>query len=35
MECPKGKMQEVFEAIKKVHPYDKFTIDAVEINRFE
>jgi hypothetical protein len=35
MECPKEKMKEVFEAVKKVHPYDKFTIDAVEIKRFE
>src|SRR3989344_3726236 len=35
MECPKEKMQEVFEAVKKVHPYDKFTIDAVDITRFE
>lgn len=35
MECPKDKMQKVFEAVKKVHPYDKFTIDASEIKRFE
>jgi hypothetical protein len=35
MECPKEKMQEVLEAVKKVHPYDKFTIDAFEIRRFE
>lgn len=35
MECPKEKMQDVFEAVKKVHPYEKFTIDAVEIKRFE
>ena len=35
MECPKEKMQEVINAVKKVHPYDKFTIDAMEIKRFE
>lgn len=35
MECPKEKMPAVFAAVKKVHPYDKFTIDAVEIDRFE
>src|SRR3990167_1898692 len=35
MECPKEKMQEVVKAVIKVHPYDKFTIDAVEIERFE
>lgn len=35
MECPEEKMKEVFEAVKKVHPYEKFTIDAVEIIRFE
>jgi len=35
MECPKEKMQEVFKAVKKIHPYDKFTIDAVEVKRFE
>lgn len=35
MECPKGKIQRVVEAVKKVHPFDKFTIDAVEITRFE
>ncbi len=34
MECPKEKMKEVFAAVKKVLPYDKFTIDAVEIERF-
>lgn len=35
MECPKEKMRGIFEAVKKIHPYDKFTIDAVEIKRFE
>lgn len=35
MECPKEKMKEVFEAIRKIHPYDKITTDAVEIERFE
>jgi hypothetical protein len=35
MECPKEKMQDVSEAIRKVHPYDKITIDAISIERFE
>ena len=35
MECPEEKIQDVLEAVKKVHPYDKFTIDAFEIKRFE
>ena len=35
MECPKEKIHDVFNAVKKVHPYDKFTIDALEIKRFE
>lgn len=35
MECLREKMQDVLTAVKKVHPYDKFTIDAVEIDRFE
>ena len=35
MECPKDSMQAVTEAIKAVHPYDKISIDAVEIKRFE
>lgn len=35
MECPKEKMQEVFEAVRKVHPYDKISLDAVIIERFE
>ena|SRR3989344_2605340 len=35
MECPKEKMQEVFEAVRKAHPYDKISIDAVSIERFE
>ena len=35
MECLKEKMLQVFEAIRKVHPYDKIAIDAVEITRFE
>ena len=35
MECPKEKMKEVFEAIRKVHPYDQISLDAVAIERFE
>lgn len=35
MECPKEKMKEVFDAIRNVHPYDKISIDAVLIERFE
>lgn len=35
MECPKDKLRDVFEEVKKVHPYDKFTIDAFEITRLE
>lgn len=35
MECPKEKMKEVFEAVRKVHPYDKIAIDAVAIEWFE
>lgn len=35
MECEKDDMSYVFDAIRKVHPYDKITIDAVEIKRFE
>jgi len=35
MECEKTDMQYVFDAIRKVHPYDKIAIDAVEIVRFE
>ncbi|OGG05982.1 hypothetical protein A3D05_03345 [Candidatus Gottesmanbacteria bacterium RIFCSPHIGHO2_02_FULL_40_24] len=35
MECPKEKMQKVFEAVRKVHPYDKISIDAFSIERFE
>lgn len=35
MECPKEKMQSVTDAVKLVHPYDKISLDAVEITRFE
>jgi len=35
MECPKEKMQTVFEAVRKAHPYDKISIDTVLIERFE
>lgn len=35
MECNQKNMQKVFEAIKKVHPYDKISIDAVLINRYQ
>ena len=35
MECSKEKMQEVFMAIKKVHPYEKIALDAVSFERFE
>ncbi len=35
MECPKDKMKAVFEAVRAVHPYDKISLDAVEIERFE
>lgn len=35
MECPKTKLEKVFKAIRKVHPYDKIAIDVVEITRFE
>ena len=35
MECPKDKIKEVINAVKKVHPYDKIAIDAVSIERFE
>lgn len=35
MECQKEKMHAVFEAVRKVHPYDKISLDAVEISRFE
>ncbi len=35
MECAKDKMQDVVDAIKKVHPYDKIAIDAIAIARFE
>mgnify|MGYP000533559519 CR=1 FL=1 len=35
MECPKEIIKEVFEAIRNVHPYDKISIDAVSIERFE
>ena len=35
MECPKEKIPAVFAAIRKVHPYDKISLDAVSIERFE
>lgn len=35
MECPKEKMQAVTDAVKLAHPYDKISLDAVEITRFE
>ena len=35
MECSRDKMEAVAAAIKKVHPYDQISIDAVEIVRFE
>ncbi|MBI2617542.1 hypothetical protein HYW55_05375 [Candidatus Gottesmanbacteria bacterium] len=35
MECPKEKIEDVVAAIKKIHPYDKITVDCVEITRFE
>ena len=35
MECPKEKLQAVFDAVRKVHPFETFTIDAVEIKRVE
>ncbi|HSW96787.1 MAG TPA: hypothetical protein VLF89_03100 [Candidatus Saccharimonadales bacterium] len=35
MECPKEKMQAIFEAVRKVHPYEKFAIDAVSMEIFE
>lgn len=35
MECPKEKMQDVFDSVRTVHPYDKISIDAISIERFE
>jgi hypothetical protein len=35
MECPEDKLQAVTDAIKKVHPYEKISIDAVHSKRFE
>ncbi len=34
MECPKEIMQQVVEAIKRVHPYEKIVIDAVPVEQF-
>ena len=35
MECRKEDMEKVLQAIKSVHPYEKISIDAIEISRFE
>lgn len=35
MECYKEDLRYIFDAIRKVHPYDKIAIDVVEIKRFE
>lgn len=35
MECKKEDMNKVFQAIKAVHPYEKISIDAVVIERFD
>ncbi len=35
MECKKEDIVEILRAIKSVHPYEKISIDAIEIERFE
>lgn len=35
MECKKEDMDRVFKVIKAIHPYDKISIDAISIDRFE
>jgi hypothetical protein len=34
MICPKEKLENVIEALKKVHPYETPTIDVIEIQFF-
>ncbi len=35
MECPDEVMQNVVDAIKKVHPYEEVVIDVFKMERFE
>lgn len=35
MECPKEQINEVLKAVKAIHPYEKISVDAVLIERFE
>lgn len=35
MECPDESMQNVVDAIKKVHPYEEVVIDVFRMERFE